>query len=68
MADQWGKIDHVTYVAGFGGSMGERVRGSGLGASRAEVRHHSAGEDTVPGVELACMFAGLKTSKGPPFV
>jgi hypothetical protein len=51
----------VTYVAGFGGSMGVRARGLGLGASRAEGQHRSVGEGTVLEVELACMIAGLKT-------
>jgi len=46
-------------VAGFGGSMGVRARGLGLAASRAEGRHRSVGEGTVPEVELACMFAGV---------
>lgn len=58
----------MTYVAGFGGSMGVHARGLGLGASRAEGRHHSVGEGTVPEVELACMFAELKTRQGVPFV
>ena len=51
----------MTYVAGFGGSMGVRARGLGSGASRAEGQHRSVGEGTVLEVELACMFAGLKT-------
>lgn len=50
----------MTYVVDFGGSMGVRARGLGLGASRAEGRHRSVGEGTALEVELACMFAGLK--------
>lgn len=51
----------MTYVAGFGGSMGAHARGLGWGASRAEGQHRSVGEGTVLEVELACMFAALKT-------
>ncbi len=51
----------MTYVAGFGGSMGVRAPGLGLGASRAEGRHHSVGEGTVQEVEPAYTFVGLKT-------
>jgi hypothetical protein len=50
----------VPYVAGFGDSMDVRVRESGLGAWRAEDPHRSAAVDTVQGVELAYMLAGLK--------
>jgi len=46
-------------VADFGGSMGGRARGLGLGALRAEGRHRSVGEGTVLEVELACMIAGV---------
>lgn len=56
-----GKINHLTYVADFGGSMGVRARGLELGASRAEGQHHSVGEGTALEVELACMFAELET-------
>jgi len=54
-------MNYVTYVAGFDGSMGVRVRGLGSGASRAEGQHRSVAEGTVLEVELACMIAGLKT-------
>jgi len=46
-------------VAGFGDSMDVRVRESGLGAWRAEDPHRSAAVDTVQGVELAYMLAGV---------